>query len=60
MVGPSKWNQDTYRFQFDAQPRNYPVVGVTWENFLPTAALVAQLLRGVLSVDGGHPAPEEG
>ena len=43
MVGPSKWDSQKAPFEFDAQPRNYPIQGPTWENFMPTKALIAYM-----------------
>ena len=43
VVGPSKWDQNTNPFKLDERPRSYPIKGATWENFMPTSALIAQM-----------------
>ena len=42
-VGATKWDVGTQPFQIDAHPRNYPIQGPTWENFMPTKALIAYM-----------------
>jgi len=42
-MGAIKWDAQTTPFQIDAQPRNYPIQGPTWENFMPADALVAYM-----------------
>ena len=42
-MGAIKWDAQTQPFQIDAHPRNYPIQGPTWENFMPTKALIAYM-----------------
>jgi len=42
-VGATKWDTRTQPFSIDAHPRNYPIQGPTWENFMPTRALIAHM-----------------
>ena len=38
--GPAKWDHSP---RLDERPRNYPIRGATWENFMPMSALIAHM-----------------